>query len=157
MSKKLIDYCINITDGEHCTVPNDVKGKYYLLANENIINGKIKYDDGARRISKKTFELINKRCKIEKGDVLISTVGTLGKIAVIEDEKPSYVFQRSVGIIKPNPNLLDSEFLKYALMYPRMQKILINNSKGAVQKCIFIDDLKNLLISSDVLQASSRS
>ena len=140
----LLDYCLNITDGEHCSVENDFNGDYFLLANENIVNGEIFFSAQDRKISKETFEKINKRCQIEKGDVLISTVGTLGKIEVVKEEKHKYVFQRSVGIIKPNPKILDSDYLKYFLSLNQTQKMLLNNSKGAVQKCIFINDLKDL-------------
>lgn len=140
---KLDNYCLNITDGEHGTVLDDNNGEFFLLSNKNIIDGKIIITDKDRKINKDTFEKINKRTVLKEGDVVIATVGTLGKTAVIKD-KINYVFQRSVGIIKPKQEILNSYFLKYILDNPLMQKRIHLLSKGAVQKCLFISDLKNL-------------
>lgn len=73
----LDNLCINITDGEHASVQNDDEGKYFLLSNKNIINGRIIVTENERKISKETFNKINKRTKLEKGDLVISTVGIL--------------------------------------------------------------------------------
>ena len=113
---KLGEICENITDGEHGTVVDSPDGEYFLLSNKNIVDGKIVINTTTdRRIDKQTFEKINKRTKLEKNDVLISTVGTLGKLCIIEDNL-NYTVQRSVGIIKPNQEKLKSIFLKYLLM-----------------------------------------
>ena len=113
---KLWEICENITDGEHGTVVDSPDGEYFLLSNKNIVDGKIVINTTTdRRIDKQTFEKINKRTKLEKNDVLISTVGTLGKLCIIEDNL-NYTVQRSVGIIKPNQEKLKSIFLKYLLM-----------------------------------------
>lgn len=144
---KLGEICENITDGEHGTVVDSPDGEYFLLSNKNIVDGKIVINTTTdRRIDKQTFEKINKRTKLEKNDVLISTVGTLGKLCIIEDNL-NYTVQRSVGIIKPNQEKLKSIFLKYLLMTDSYQNLLKNTSKGAIQKCIFIDDLKSLELS----------
>lgn len=144
---KVGEICENITDGEHGTVVDSPDGEYFLLSNKNIVDGKIVINTTTdRRIDKQTFEKINKRTKLEKNDVLISTVGTLGKLCIIEDNL-NYTVQRSVGIIKPNQEKLKSIFLKYLLMTDSYQNLLKNTSKGAIQKCIFIDDLKSLELS----------
>ena len=143
---KLIEVCINITDGEHGTVKDDCKGNYYLLSNKNIVNDEIIITEDDRKINKETFEKINKRTMLEKKDILISTVGTLGKTAIIEDDNINYVFQRSVGIIKVNQQRINPYYLKYQLDNPIFQKRLVKLSKGAIQKCLYIDDLKQLEI-----------
>ena len=145
MNKKLSDYCINITDGEHGSVEDAPNGEYYLLSNKNIINGEVIITPSDRKISEDSYKKINKRTKLEELDVLISTVGTLGKLAIVA-EKPNYEFQRSVGIIKCDKNKLLPQYLYYYLSLNSLQNRLINNSKGAVQKCIFINDLKELLV-----------
>ncbi len=142
---KLKDISKNITDGEHNTVVDDVNGEYFLLSNKNILDGEVKLSTDDRKISKKTFDKINKRTKLEKGDLVISTVGTLGKIAKIIDE-PNYDFQRSVGMIKPNTELVDTDYLSYFLQQDYIQKKLTCGSAGAIQKCIYIDQLKNLVV-----------
>lgn len=149
---KLGDICKNITDGEHGTVVDSLDGKYFLLSNKNIVDGKIVINATKdRRIDKQTFDKINKRTKLEKDDVLISTVGTLGKLCIVEPNF-NYTIQRSIGVIKPNQEKLNSNFLKYLLMTNTYQNLLQKTSKGAVQKCIFIDDLKSLNVSIPPLE-----
>ena len=136
----------NITDGEHASVIDDPEGNYYLLSNKNIIDGSIKFDNTDRVISKTSFEKINKRTKLNKDDVVLSTVGTIGKAAIIRDQIINYDFQRSVGIIKCDLKKLRPEYLYYYFNQKFVQKRLVNVSKGAVQKCLFINDLESLLI-----------
>lgn len=143
---KLENYCLNITDGEHGTVIDDNNGKYYLLSNKNMINGEVVITSEDRKISEESFLKINKRTKLSKDDVLISTVGTIGKVAMVEGNV-NYDFQRSVGILKCNTTVLLTKFLYYYLNSPYVQNKLINTAKGAIQKCIFINDLKNLEVS----------
>ncbi len=153
---KLGDICKNITDGEHGTVVDSLDGKYFLLSNKNIVDGKIVINATKdRRIDKQTFDKINKRTKLEKDDVLISTVGTLGKLCIVEPNF-NYTIQRSIGVIKPNQEKLNSNFLKYLLMTNTYQNLLQKTSKGAVQKCIFIDDLKNLNVSIPPLESQQK-
>ena len=143
---KLSDYCLHITDGEHASVDDDIQGDYFLLSNKNIIDGNIIIGKNDRKINEATFDKINKRILLEENDVIISTVGTLGKTAVITGDI-NYTFQRSVGIIKPNPQILDSFYLKYLLDTDYYQRLLVDLSSGAIQKCIFISTLKTLPIS----------
>lgn len=152
---KLADYCLRITDGEHCTVKDDAQGGYFLLSNKNIVDSRIVIGSNERRINKMTFDKINKRIQLESDDILISTVGTLGKTAIVYGN-PNYVFQRSVGIIKPDKKKVVSEYLKYLLDTPSYQKKLVYSAQGAIQKCIFIGDLTRLEIDLPDLPTQKR-
>ena len=140
------DLSANVTDGEHASVKDDENGAYFLLSNKNIKSGKIVYDEYDRKISESTFLNINRRTKLSFGDVVISTVGSIGKTAVIKDDFINFDFQRSVGIIKPDQKKLNAEYLHYYFQIPTVQKRLVNLSKGAVQKCLFISDLRGIEI-----------
>ena len=111
----LNNLCLNITDGEHGTIQNDNNGRYFLLSNKNIINGQIIISDADRRINKESFSKINKRTKLENGDLVISTVGVLGKLAIIKTENLNYDFQRSVGIVKCDEKKINTKYLYYYL------------------------------------------
>lgn len=141
--KKLEEYCLQIKDGEHGSVEDVKTNGYYLLSNKNLVDGSISITDSDRKISKETFERLNKRVNLEEGDVLLSSVGTIGKTVVVTGEI-NYAFQRSVGIIKPNPNLLNPYYLKYLFDTPTYQKALEQSSNGGVQKGLYLDDLKNI-------------
>ena len=151
---KLSEISLNVTDGEHGTVKDDNNGNYFLLSCKNIKNGLINITSSERKINEESFYKIQKRIKLEKNDVLITTVGTIGEMAIIEDENINYCFQRSVGIIKPNKELVNPYFLYYSLRNELGQ--IATLIKGAVQKCLFINDMKMIEVSLPDLKTQNK-
>ena len=141
---KLSEISLNVTDGEHGTVKDDNNGKYFLLSCKNIKNGLINITSNERIINEESFNKVQKRIRLEKNDVLITTVGTIGEMAIIETNDINYCFQRSVGIIKPNIEIVNPYYLYYSLKNETRQ--ISTLIKGAVQKCLFINDMKMIEI-----------
>ncbi|MGI6710895.1 MAG: hypothetical protein ACOX4W_05575 [Bacilli bacterium] len=133
--------CLNITDGTHNTVIDDPNGSYYLLSCKNIKNGSIIITKNERKINKTVFLKLNKRTKLTFNDILITTVGTIGQLAIIKDKEIKYEFQRSVGIIKVNPNIMLPKYVYYYLNSNDAQFQISSYVKGAVQKCLFLNDI----------------
>lgn len=138
---KLIDYCLNITDGEHGTIERAGGSDYYLLSAKNLVNGRVAIFENDRKISDADFKKIRKRTKLEEGDVLLSTTGTIGNLAMAKDCE-YYDFNRDVAMIKCDAEKLMPEYLYYLLAMPHMQQLLKNISKGGTQKHLYIEDLK---------------
>lgn len=136
---KIADVSLNITDGVHNTVLDDTDGQYLLLSCKNIKNGVLNIGTSERKISTETFTTLRHRTKLAKGDVLISSVGTVGELLLLNTEPSNYEFQRSVAIVKPNPTIVSSAYLYESLMYKKAE--LINAAHGAVQQCLFISDI----------------
>ena len=151
---RLGDICIQITDGTHNTVKDCESGDCYLLSCKNIKNGNIVIGKNERKIDRHTLEELRKRTKTAKGDVLLSSVGTIGETAVIKLENPNYEFQRSVAIFKPNLNFITSEFLYYSLN--SRKDILQHSAEGAVQQCLFINPLKDFSINLPPLEIQKK-
>lgn len=143
--------CLNITDGEHNTVINDNSGNHFLLSSKNIKNGNINITDEDRRISESTAKKINNRTKMEPGDVVISTVGTIGESAIVRDNA-NFEFQRSVGILKPNTEKITSEFLYYLTKTYGFLKEAQRHTTGSVQECLFIGGLEKIKIPNYSIQ-----
>jgi len=135
----IADVSLNVTDGVHNTVHDDSKGEYLLLSCKNIKGGHLTIGSSERTISKEIFEKLRKRTNLAKGDVLISSVGTIGELLLLNTEPYNYEFQRSVAIVKPNPMLVSSFYIYEALIAQRAE--LINAAHGAVQQCLFIADI----------------
>ncbi len=143
------DVCIQITDGTHSTVKNDHDGKCFLLSAKNI-KERIVISDSDRRINKNTLENLRKRTKTNRDDILLTSVGTIGETAIVEDGDPNYEFQRSVAILKPDKTKI---LPKYLLYYLRNKKQELNAmATGAVQKCLFIGQIKNIVIEPSALE-----
>ena len=137
------DVCANITDGVHNTVKDDPRGDYYLLSCKNIKGGTVSVGDNERRIDKQTFEKLRKRTKLQKGDILLSSVGTIGEMVFLNEEPDYYEFQRSVAIIKPDEDYIDAAFLFYSMK--NQKDAIVHSAHGAVQQCLFISDVSSFV------------
>ena len=147
------DICENITDGVHDSVKDDKNGNFYLLSCKNIKGGLVTIGDHERKINKETFEKLRNRTKMQKGDILLSSVGTIGEMILLNEFPSNYEFQRSVAIIKPNKKLISSHFLYYAMKAQKDE--IIHSAHGAVQQCLFISDIasfKTIYPSCEIMQ-----
>ena len=140
---KICDVC-NVTDGVHNTVIDAPQSKYFLLSSKNIKAGKIVIGDNERTIDEDTFIKLRKRTKMSKGDILLSSVGTIGEVCLLNEEPLYYEFQRSVAIIKPDFSISNSCLLYE--MFKVMRNDFVNAAHGAAQQCLFIGDLKKMKI-----------
>lgn len=135
----IADVAFNVTDGVHNTVYDDPEGEFLLLSCKNIKNGTLSIGSTERRISFDTFEKLRRRTKLSKGDVLISSVGTVGELLLLNKDPSNYEFQRSVAMVKPNPAIVSPAYLYESLVFKKAE--LINAAHGAVQQCLFISDI----------------
>ena len=133
------DIALNVTDGVHNTVKDDPEGQYLLLSCKNIKGGLLSIGLSERKINSETFEKLRRRTKLAKGDILISSVGTVGELLLLNTDPSNYEFQRSVAIVKPNPELVSSAYVYESLVAKKAE--LINAAHGAVQQCLFISDI----------------
>ena len=143
-SATIADISLNVTDGVHNTVKDDPDGSYLLLSCKNIKGGSLNIGSGERHINKETFDKLRKRTQLAKGDILISSVGTIGEILMLNTEPTYYEFQRSVAMIKPDTELVSSAYVYESLLYKKAE--LINAAHGAVQQCLFISDISEFPI-----------
>lgn len=135
----------DVTDGVHNTVNDTPQTKYFLLSSKNIKAGKIVIGDNERTINKETFKKLRKRTKMSKGDILLSSVGTIGEVCLLNEEPSCWEFQRSVAIIKPNNKFVNSSLIYE--MFKMMRNDFVNAAHGVAQQCLFIGDLKKMRIS----------
>lgn len=140
---KLREVTTKIVDGDH----NPPKGEedptpYIMLSSQNINDDTYVAMNKVRYLSKENFDMCNKRTHLTKGDVLLTSVGTIGRSCVHNSDEV-YCFQRSVTIITPTIN---SYFLKYYFDSPAFQQMLNMSSTGNAQKGFYLNKLKEVLI-----------
>lgn len=154
----LSEVSTKITDGTHSTVKDNQNGKFHLLSCKNIKGYEIVINENDRKIDEKTLQNLHKRTKLQKNDVLITTVGTIGEVAMVWEEKPPYAFQRSVAIVRSNTNLISPEFLFQFTKSNFFQHQAINRSRGSVQTCLFlgaIGEISMIRPEIDILEKAS--
>ena len=60
---------------------NTPDAEFYYVTIKEMIDGKIVYNSNTDRINKEALRLCNNRSNLEKGDVLFSGTGTIGRTA----------------------------------------------------------------------------
>jgi len=133
----------HITDGEHVTPQKRTEGRM-LLSAKNIRDGFITYEN-IDYISEEDFQKSIKRCKPERNDILIVSVGgTIGRSTILNDDE-EFAIVRSVALIKPYDFRM-SKYFKFVLDSPILQKEISGRSWGTAQPCLYINQIKELTI-----------
>ena len=141
MIYKLKDICFKITDGSHNPPTGIESSNYLMLSSKNIFDDLITFDS-PRYLSEDDYILENKRTDIQNGDLLVTIVGTIGRVAVVKDIDINICLQRSVAVLKPNQDIVDSRYLMYQIQ--NMRPLLESEANGVAQKGIYLKQLQNI-------------
>lgn len=109
------------------------------MRNEGIVLDDVDY------VAEDEFLRIRKRCDPDKGDIIISCSGSVGRVAVVDKDK-AYVMVRSVALIKPFHSHVFSKFLAYALRAASVQSQIIEKSRTSAQANLFLGKIKEIKI-----------
>jgi len=140
----LIDVCTKITDGSHFS-PKTITTGYPYITVRDVVEDNIDFVN-CKHISKTDYnDLVKNGCQPEKGDVLFSKDGTVGKVTVIDYEK-EFVVLSSLAIIRPNKSIIDSYFLSYILKSPFFLSEAIGRKTGVAIRRIVLKNLKTINI-----------
>ena len=121
-------------------------GKNFYVTIKNMGNNRVYLDDRCDKVDDEALAKINKRSKLQKGDLLFSGIGTIGRVAMVVDEPTNWNTSESVFNMHPADGF-SSEFLYVLLLSPDFQDYVRANSQGAVQQGIRMASLKAYTIS----------
>lgn len=139
-----------VKDGTHDS-PKYVSNGFPLVTSKNVKNGKIDLNE-VNYISKEDFDIINKRSKVSKGDILMGMIGTIGNLAIVDREDFAI---KNVALIKEKSDLKNN-FLIYLLQsYVFHKKIALLN-EGGTQKFISLGNIRNLLFFIPTLEEQQK-
>ena len=141
--RKLGDVLVLLKDGTHGT-HKDAESGPLLLSAKNIKNGTIQWDESDRRISEDEYNNIHSNFKLQKGDVLLTIVGSIGETAILSQSK-GVTFQRSVAFLRPSDKI-SSEFLYSEIQGQKFQKALNVRKSTSAQPGIYLGDLGTIPI-----------
>ena len=145
----------HLTDGAHKTPKYiDTKDGIPFLSVKDISSGKIDLTN-TKFISQETHEVLSKRCNPQKGDILLTKVGTTG-IPVIVDTDIKFDLFVSVALLKFDDKLIDAKYFKYLLESPLVQDQVRENTKGVGNKNWVLRDINNTLIVLPPLEEQKR-
>lgn len=94
--------------------PEDATGFYVTVRELNGLNG-VNQTEKTDLINDEAINIIQARAKIEKGDILFSNTGTVGKMALVNSDIINWGVNEGIYVIKPIDNIISSKFLYYYL------------------------------------------
>jgi putative phosphoribosylformylglycinamidine synthase len=128
---RLGELLFQLTDGSHSTPKYTNQGVPFLSV-KNISSGKISFED-TKFISKEEHLELTKRCKPEKGDILLSKVGTTGIPVLVKDDIEFSIFV-SIALLKFSSHFICPQFLIYFIQSPLVQEQAKQNTRGVGNK-----------------------
>lgn len=141
VQKKLGEICKDIRDGSH-NPPKDIAfSEFKMYSAKNIYDNELHLETDFRYLSEDNFNLENKRTNVRIGDVLLTIVASIGRSCVVKTHE-KITFQRSVAILTPNKNEIESLYLSYYLN--SIEKYLNNIAHGTTQKGVYLNQLKKI-------------
>lgn len=138
---KLGEVCIQITDGSHNPPSGVEQSEYLMLSSKNIDDDFITLDS-PRFLSHSDYLAENKRTTVSEGDLLMTIVGTIGRVAIVPEELKGICLQRSVAVIKPEREVVNNRYLMYQLQ--NMRPFLEKEARGVAQKGIYLKQVSQL-------------
>ncbi len=132
-----------ITDGTHVTPRYVDKGIPFVTAS-NLVEDSIDLV-GCKKISLEEHTQLTRRCKPERGDILLSKVGTLGLVVKVETDDPFSIFVQ-VALIKVDNTKVNASYLKHVLKSEMLQKRIHNRASRSTMMYIGVGKIAELEI-----------
>jgi len=141
-TKKLGEVCDVITDGVHNS-PSYVETGIPMLDSKHIDDA-FGIDDSnpEKFISKETDDLLSKRCKPKENDILISSRGSIGKIAIVREGQDFNIMGNI--ILLRLPKTLKTKFIVYSL-HSELKNIEAI-ARGVAQKGLYLNQVRSFEI-----------
>jgi type I restriction enzyme S subunit len=135
----LEDVSLKITDGTHHT-PTYTKTGVAFISVKDVYNDLVHFDNCKFIDEKSHFQLI-KRCHPEKGDLLVTKSGTIGRMAIVP-VKPAFSLFVSVALIKNKRHFIDTKFLRFCLENFFSSISIDQDIKGGLLKNFHLEDIR---------------
>lgn len=132
----------DVRDGTHDS-PKFVQAGFPLVTSKNIKNGTIVLDD-VNFISKEDYDKINQRSKVDRGDILMPMIGTIGN-PVIVDIEPTFAI-KNVALIKFHGQEVNAKYVLFVLNSSLFAKYIESTKRGGTQNFISLKDIRSFNI-----------
>jgi len=153
-TQRLDQVCREITDGSHFS-PKTTDDGYPYVTVRDIENDKIDFA-ACKSISAADFnQLIKSGCRPNRGDVLFSKDGTVGKVALVDFAK-DFVVLSSLAILRPDSARISSAFLKHLMQSPAFLDEALGKKTGVAIRRIILRNLKSIPVSVPSLTEQQR-
>ena len=132
----------DVRDGTHDS-PKYVSSGFPLVTTKNLRDGVIDFTD-INLISEADYTAINRRSKVDKGDILMPMIGTIGSPILVCVE-PNFAI-KNMALIKFTNDSPHRQFILSFLKSAAFEKLVASESKGGTQKFLSLGAIRGLQI-----------
>lgn len=113
------------------------------ITSKNIRDGKINFED-CNYISEEDYLSISANRKIEKNDLLVTMIGTIGETAFVEEYTKFY--GQNMYLIRLDEEKINRKFYNYYITSPRIKNTLVSRKNTSSQGYIKAGNLEELSV-----------
>jgi type I restriction enzyme M protein len=138
---KLGEVCEKLGDGLHGTPIYSTDGDYYFINGNNLLDSSITIKESTKRVTKEEYEKYKK--ELNDRTILVSINGTLGNVAIYNNEK--VVLSKSVCYFNLK-NDINKHFLKIYLQSSNFIDYAKRISTGSTIQNVSLQSMRNLIL-----------
>ena len=127
----------DVKDGTHDS-PKFYNDGFPLVTSKNLKDGSIDFSD-CSFISEQDFNEINKRSKVDRGDILFGMIGTIGNPAIVEHNGFAI---KNVALIKEG-KIINNRFIYHLLSSKVFENYIARENAGGTQKFIALNQIRS--------------
>jgi len=136
----LTESCRVVADGTHDT-PKYYNSGIPLITSKNLLPDGLSFGN-IKFISKEDHNAISNRSGVDKGDILLAMIGTIGNATLVETNDIFSI--KNVGLLKPNEKKVLGRYLYYYLDNSRLLSLI--ETGGTTQKFISLGSIRKIKV-----------
>ena len=150
---KLGRICDKLVDGDH-NPPKGIEEKteYIMVSSRNINHNTVEDLENVRYLTKEMFEAENLRTNATAGDILFTSVGSLGR-SCIYDGRMNICFQRSVSILNTK---VYNKYVKFFFDSNFYQNYVAEHATGTAQMGFYLQEMAESFIAIPPISEQKR-
>jgi len=142
--KCILEKVCDVRDGTHDSPKYIAYGNHALITSKNIKNGEFDFSV-LNYITDEDYDKINKRSKVDVGDMLMPMIGTIGNPIIIKEEVSFAI--KNVALFKFNKqNKLKNIYLQFLLKSNFFEYIMQQEIKGGTQKFFALKNIRKMVV-----------
>ena len=149
---RVSDLCVLAVDCVNKTAPTvDYETTFKMIRTTNVKGGFVDVNN-VRHVEEAVFEKWTRRSRPQYGDVILTREAPVGEVGRFTSHDENVFLGQRLFHYRPNSELLDWNFLAYALQSHDIQGRLSGMGFGATVQHIKVGDAENLLIPCPPIQ-----
>ncbi|MCQ2267061.1 MAG: restriction endonuclease subunit S, partial [Bacteroidaceae bacterium] len=126
--------------------------QYYYVTIRNFKDGRLFLDDNCDRISIDTFNIIQERSQLQKGDILFASISKDGQAYILDEEPNCWNINESVFCIRVNKDYFETKYFYYHIIDSEFYNDLRVDATGTTFQSIKQNKLRRSLLCLPSLQ-----